>query len=137
MDVGSPIRQPAPNTAPVSPQAQMAQKAVATELSKPMAVDAIATAQRVKIDVNPDANRRAAIESSVTERRKQFVIDQNTKDTILRTVDGETGNVIAQFPDDWQIKQRAYSRAMLEQQFAAQQKVDRSGEFVGEIEASA
>jgi hypothetical protein len=137
MDVGSPIRQPVSAPTPGQFQQVPSQGPVVTELPKPQSVEAPNTAEAVRVDVNPQAERRAKFESEADQRRKQFVVDEKTKDMVVRTVDRESGEVIAQFPDDWQIKQRAYSRAMLEKQLAAQTTVDRTGDFAESIALSA
>jgi hypothetical protein len=137
MDVGSPIRQPTPAQLPGQFQSVPKQGPVVTELPQTLTVTAAADVENVRIDINPQAERRARLESEVDARRKQFVIDDKSKDVIFRTVDVESGEVVQQYPDDWQIKQRAYSRAMIEKQFEAQQRADVAGSFAETVAKSA
>jgi phosphoenolpyruvate synthase/pyruvate phosphate dikinase len=128
MDVGSQIRQPAPS--PLPGQVQTAkQVAVQTFLPKPEAVDAPTLTPEVQVDVNPQAEQRARLKEQLEQRRKEYVYDQQSQAMITRTVEGLSGKVVSQYPDDWQLKQLAYSRAMIEKQFVAQQDIDRAGAF--------
>jgi hypothetical protein len=136
MDVGSPIRQPGPSSLPGLSQTAPQQGPVVTELPKPKSVDAAVKVESPKLDFS-GAMKNAIAPAVIAERRKQFVIDDRTKDMIVRTLDVESGAVVAQFPDDWQLKQRAYSRAMIEKQLAQQAEVDRLGSFAEPVERNA
>jgi hypothetical protein len=129
MDVGSPIRQPAQGPLPGQFQTAPSKGPVVTELPKPLVVEAVDTPQGVKVDINPNFAHTARLAIEVDQRRKQFVIDEKTKDLIVRTLDVTSGEIVAQYPDEWQVKQRAYSRAMIEKQFASQFEVDKAGSF--------
>jgi hypothetical protein len=135
MDVGSPIRQPGPSSVQGPSQTAPQTGPVVTELPKPKSVGGVTKAESAKLDFAPAQNR--TLPPAVAERRKQFVIDDRTKDMIVRTLDVESGAVVTQFPDDWQIKQRAYSRAMIERQLNQQAAVDRLGSFSAQVERNA
>jgi FlaG protein len=134
MDVGSPIRQTAPAPLPAQFQSAPVSGQVATVLPKPQAVEAVVDPQAVRVDINSSVERRARLEAELGARKKQFTFDEITKDMIIQTLDSETGEVVAQYPDDWQLKQRAYARAMLERQFENQGVIDRAGAFGAPVE---
>ncbi len=135
MEVGAPIRQqalPQPGaTASALPVAAV--KPVETEIPAPRSVEATGKSEAVRIDINPDAQRRAAIDSELNKRDKRWAIDERSREVIVRTIDVASGKVVAQYPDDWQLKQRAYSRAMIEKQMATQAGIDEAGGFVDAI----
>jgi uncharacterized FlaG/YvyC family protein len=136
MDVGSPIRQPGPSTQAGQSQAAPQREPVVTELPKSQTVEAAVKTQTSRFAA-AFTSERAALGLAVSERRKQFVIDDRTKDMIVRTLDVNSGEVVMQFPDDWQLKQRAYSRAMLEKQFLQQASIDKAGAFSENVERTA
>jgi hypothetical protein len=138
MDVGANIRQPAqPILTGQTNQPATLKSAVETGLPIPLAVSALTASEPVKVDLDPSAERRARLEAEIVNRRKQFSIDAASREVITQTVNAGTGQVINQYPDDWQLKQQAYSRAVIEQQLEAQTTVDRSGGFVPVVSVQA
>jgi hypothetical protein len=131
MDTGLNIRPVQPSSfAPVRTDAARERVATRTELPETDVVLAVNEARPVQLDQN-DQQRgvrsalNAALDVRQTPTQKTVQRDEASKELVYRTVSGETGEIIAQFPDDAILRQRAYSvqlrRAELE---ATQDKTD-------------
>jgi hypothetical protein len=85
-------------------------RAVATELPRSEAVQAIGDASAVSIDLSKERareqlDRERMLRSFIQNRN---IIDPRSREVIFRTVDTRTGEVVRQFPDEARLKLREY-----------------------------
>jgi hypothetical protein len=119
--------------APIVPAPTVPQGAVKTELPPPRAVEPPVEAEAVRLDINPNAERRAAMDRR-TQSDRRFQFDPETQELIALTVNRDTGEVIAQFPEEWRLRLAAYNDAQRERQLQRQAEIDELGGFLQRAE---
>jgi hypothetical protein len=125
MDTGLNIRPvQAPSVAPVRLQPAPERQVVRTELSETQSVQAATKTVAVSYD-SKDAQTKlraqlnAAVEGRSTEPRRTVERDAATQELIFRKISAETGQIVAQFPDEAILRQRAYAVQLRRAEFAA------------------
>ncbi len=125
MDTGLNVRPVQTSTfAPVRAEPPPQRQVVSSELPEAQAVQAVAEAQPVTVDQTDQQQKltavlNTAIDQMIPARQKKVQRDEATQELVFQTINTETGTVVAQFPDDAILRQRAYAvqqrRAELDQ----------------------
>lgn len=106
---------PAVAAPPPPPDAERAPQAATTELAPQLSVSASKEAGSTG-EENRDLQQRsqeAAPVSGATQKR--LSLDAETQSVILRKMDTDTGELLAQYPNDTQLGFRSYARELTEQ----------------------
>ncbi|WP_349370854.1 hypothetical protein [Salinarimonas sp.] len=123
MDFGSVPKTPATPTAKASnpaavaavqrADAQTAPKPAPTVLDPSRTVTQVAESEAVRLDMNPGAEERAALDAAIKRvLARRTDIDEATRAVVTRKVDTESGEVVDQVPAESLLKLRAYLRGV-------------------------
>lgn len=123
MDFGSVPKTPATPSAKASNPAAVAAvqrgdapgagKPAPTVLDPSRTVTRVAEDEAVRLDMNPGAEERAALDAAMKRvLARQTDIDEATRAVVTRKVDTESGEVVEQVPAESLLKLRAYLRGV-------------------------
>ncbi len=121
MDVASVAKPGANGQVPLRPDAAPATTTVKTEAPAHQAVAAIKETAEVNLQISSNAELLRRSEEIFAAAAGERRVDRDDASHLLiyKTIDGDTGEVVRQYPDEVQVKLRQYARELEREQAEA------------------